>query len=149
MGPTCRLKDAISSRNVKFFNKTYNANSWLCYLFSFACFSSIQLMDMGFTREHAMESLLNTSTMEQATEYLLTHPPPLIGGVVRVSVAPPGATVTFFFDGLFINFCVSFASLSFPHLISCYPLSSIPAPFYRRLLRASLLMQSRPISICM
>ncbi|XP_077335250.1 E3 ubiquitin-protein ligase HUWE1 isoform X2 [Lithobates pipiens] len=42
-----------------------------------------QLMDMGFTREHAMESLLNTSTMEQATEYLLTHPPPLIGGVVR------------------------------------------------------------------
>ncbi|KAM4662647.1 E3 ubiquitin-protein ligase HUWE1 [Discoglossus pictus] len=42
-----------------------------------------QLMDMGFTREHAMEALLNTSTMEQATEYLLTHPPPLIGGVVR------------------------------------------------------------------
>ncbi|XP_068104390.1 E3 ubiquitin-protein ligase HUWE1 isoform X4 [Hyperolius riggenbachi] len=42
-----------------------------------------QLMDMGFTREHAMESLLNTSTMEQATEYLLTHPPPLVGGVVR------------------------------------------------------------------
>ncbi|XP_063792483.1 E3 ubiquitin-protein ligase HUWE1 isoform X5 [Pseudophryne corroboree] len=41
------------------------------------------LMDMGFTREHAMEALLNTSTMEQATEYLLTHPPPLIGGVVR------------------------------------------------------------------
>uniref|UniRef100_A0A452SEK6 E3 ubiquitin-protein ligase HUWE1 n=1 Tax=Ursus americanus TaxID=9643 RepID=A0A452SEK6_URSAM len=34
-----------------------------------------QLMDMGFTREHAMEALLNTSTMEQATEYLLTHPP--------------------------------------------------------------------------
>ncbi|XP_053551446.1 E3 ubiquitin-protein ligase HUWE1 [Bombina bombina] len=42
-----------------------------------------QLMDMGFTREHAMEALINTSTMEQATEYLLTHPPPLIGGVVR------------------------------------------------------------------
>ncbi|XP_069501404.1 E3 ubiquitin-protein ligase HUWE1 isoform X3 [Ambystoma mexicanum] len=41
------------------------------------------LIDMGFTREHAMEALLNTSTMEQATEYLLTHPPPLIGGVVR------------------------------------------------------------------
>lgn len=40
-------------------------------------------MDMGFTREHAMEALLNTSTMEQATEYLLTHPPPIIGGVVR------------------------------------------------------------------
>ncbi|MGH0140167.1 UNVERIFIED_CONTAM: hypothetical protein FKN15_070494 [Acipenser sinensis] len=43
-----------------------------------------QLMDMGFSREHAMESLLNTSTMEQATEYLLTHPPPpLLGGLVR------------------------------------------------------------------
>ncbi|XP_056665905.1 E3 ubiquitin-protein ligase HUWE1-like [Monodelphis domestica] len=42
-----------------------------------------QLMDMGFTREHAMEALLNTSTMEQATEYLLTHPPPLMAGGVR------------------------------------------------------------------
>lgn len=41
-------------------------------------------MDMGFSREHAMEALLNTNTMEQATEYLLTHPPPLMGGVVRV-----------------------------------------------------------------
>lgn len=38
-------------------------------------------MDMGFSREHAMEALLNTSTMEQATEYLLTHPPPLSGAV--------------------------------------------------------------------
>ncbi|OCT57970.1 hypothetical protein XELAEV_18002839mg [Xenopus laevis] len=42
-----------------------------------------KLMDMGFTREHALDALLNTSTMEQATEYLLTHPPPLVGGVVR------------------------------------------------------------------
>uniref|UniRef100_A0A8C9VIV4 E3 ubiquitin-protein ligase HUWE1 n=1 Tax=Scleropages formosus TaxID=113540 RepID=A0A8C9VIV4_SCLFO len=42
-----------------------------------------QLMDMGFSREHAMEALLNTSTMEQATEYLLTHPPPLLSGAVR------------------------------------------------------------------
>ncbi|XP_056278229.1 E3 ubiquitin-protein ligase HUWE1 isoform X8 [Pseudoliparis swirei] len=42
-----------------------------------------QLMDMGFSREHAMDALLNTSTMEQATEYLLTHPPPLLGGAVR------------------------------------------------------------------
>lgn len=46
----------------------------------------VQLMDMGFSREHAMEALLNTSTMEQATEYLLTHPPPLLGGAVRVSL---------------------------------------------------------------
>uniref|UniRef100_A0A6Q2WW38 E3 ubiquitin-protein ligase HUWE1 n=1 Tax=Esox lucius TaxID=8010 RepID=A0A6Q2WW38_ESOLU len=42
-----------------------------------------QLMDMGFSREHAMEALLNTTTMEQATEYLLTHPPPLLSGAVR------------------------------------------------------------------
>ncbi|KAJ8265460.1 hypothetical protein COCON_G00145590 [Conger conger] len=42
-----------------------------------------QLMDMGFSREHAMEALLNTSTMEQATEYLLTHPPPMLSGVAR------------------------------------------------------------------
>ncbi|XP_061630934.1 E3 ubiquitin-protein ligase HUWE1 isoform X2 [Phyllopteryx taeniolatus] len=42
-----------------------------------------QLIDMGFSREHAMEALLNTSTMEQATEYLLTHPPPHLGGAVR------------------------------------------------------------------
>ncbi|XP_029689696.1 E3 ubiquitin-protein ligase HUWE1 isoform X5 [Takifugu rubripes] len=42
-----------------------------------------QLMDMGFSREHASEALLNTSTMEQATEYLLTHPPPLLVGAVR------------------------------------------------------------------
>ncbi|KAK7916204.1 hypothetical protein WMY93_011965 [Mugilogobius chulae] len=42
-----------------------------------------QLVDMGFSREHAMEALLNTSTMEQATEYLLTHPPPLLSGAVR------------------------------------------------------------------
>uniref|UniRef100_A0A6Q2YT88 HECT-type E3 ubiquitin transferase n=1 Tax=Esox lucius TaxID=8010 RepID=A0A6Q2YT88_ESOLU len=42
-----------------------------------------KLMDMGFSREHAMEALLNTTTMEQATEYLLTHPPPLLSGAVR------------------------------------------------------------------
>ncbi|XP_073669096.1 E3 ubiquitin-protein ligase HUWE1 isoform X4 [Paramisgurnus dabryanus] len=42
-----------------------------------------QLIDMGFSREHALEALLNTSTMEQATEYLLTHPPPLLSAAVR------------------------------------------------------------------
>uniref|UniRef100_A0A8C7QCG0 HECT-type E3 ubiquitin transferase n=1 Tax=Oncorhynchus mykiss TaxID=8022 RepID=A0A8C7QCG0_ONCMY len=45
--------------------------------------STLPLMDMGFSREHAMEALVNTSTMEQATEYLLTHPPPLLSGAVR------------------------------------------------------------------
>lgn len=49
------------------------------------CCVTFQLMDMGFSREHALEALLNTSTMEQATEYLLTHPPPL-GGAVRVRI---------------------------------------------------------------
>uniref|UniRef100_UPI00358F3842 E3 ubiquitin-protein ligase HUWE1 isoform X5 n=1 Tax=Myxine glutinosa TaxID=7769 RepID=UPI00358F3842 len=39
-----------------------------------------QLVDMGFSREQAVEALLHTSTMEQATEYLITHPPPLLGG---------------------------------------------------------------------
>ena len=31
---------------------------------------------MGFSHEHAREALLNTATMEQATDYILTHPPP-------------------------------------------------------------------------
>ncbi|KAK7483667.1 hypothetical protein BaRGS_00025100, partial [Batillaria attramentaria] len=35
-----------------------------------------QLMDMGFTREHAMDALMNTNTLEQATDYVLTHPAP-------------------------------------------------------------------------
>ncbi|KAL8595169.1 hypothetical protein ACOMHN_013842 [Nucella lapillus] len=35
-----------------------------------------QLMDMGFTRAHAIDSLLNTTTLEQATDYILSHPPP-------------------------------------------------------------------------
>ncbi|XP_078001474.1 E3 ubiquitin-protein ligase HUWE1-like [Glandiceps talaboti] len=39
-----------------------------------------QLMDMGFTREHAREALSHTSSIEQATEWILTHPPPLPTG---------------------------------------------------------------------
>ncbi|XP_044765781.1 E3 ubiquitin-protein ligase HUWE1 isoform X3 [Coccinella septempunctata] len=34
-----------------------------------------QLMDMGFSREHALEALVHTINLEQATDYLLTHPP--------------------------------------------------------------------------
>ncbi|XP_076261399.1 HECT, UBA and WWE domain containing E3 ubiquitin protein ligase 1 isoform X2 [Rhynchophorus ferrugineus] len=34
-----------------------------------------QLVDMGFSREHAIEALLHSNTLEQATDYLLTHPP--------------------------------------------------------------------------
>ena len=33
-----------------------------------------QLMDMGFTQEHCREALYYTTTVEQATEYLLLHP---------------------------------------------------------------------------
>ncbi|KAJ8983063.1 hypothetical protein NQ317_007105 [Molorchus minor] len=36
-----------------------------------------QLMDMGFPREHAIEAILNSSTLEQATDYLLSNPPHL------------------------------------------------------------------------
>lgn len=34
-----------------------------------------QLVDMGFTRQHARNALLNTATIEQATEYVLTRAP--------------------------------------------------------------------------
>ncbi|XP_018576077.1 E3 ubiquitin-protein ligase HUWE1 isoform X3 [Anoplophora glabripennis] len=37
-----------------------------------------QLIDMGFSREHAIEALLHSSTLEQATDYLLSNPPHLI-----------------------------------------------------------------------
>lgn len=47
-----------------------------------------------------MEALLNTSTMEQATEYLLTHPPPLLGGAVRVSLNKQIRTLLFFVTSL-------------------------------------------------
>ena len=33
-------------------------------------------MDMGFTRAHSIAALTNTSSLEQATEYILTHPAP-------------------------------------------------------------------------
>ncbi|KAI1287400.1 E3 ubiquitin-protein ligase HUWE1 [Halotydeus destructor] len=42
-----------------------------------------QLQDMGFSRELALEALLQSSTLEQATEFLLSNPQP-------VRVNPPG-----------------------------------------------------------
>lgn len=33
------------------------------------------LIDMGFTREHALEALLHSNNLEQATDYLLSNPP--------------------------------------------------------------------------
>ena len=50
-----------------------------------ACFV-FQLMDMGFTREHAIESLQHTTSLEQATEFILTHPPP---APVSEAATPP------------------------------------------------------------
>ncbi|KAF5283384.1 hypothetical protein FQA39_LY04760 [Lamprigera yunnana] len=37
-----------------------------------------QLMDMGFSREHALEALIHTLNVEQATDYLLSNPTHLI-----------------------------------------------------------------------
>jgi len=36
----------------------------------------LQLMDMGFSREHCVEALLHAPTVEQATDYLLSNPSP-------------------------------------------------------------------------
>lgn len=36
-----------------------------------------QLMDMGFNRDMALEALLQTTSLEQATDYLLSHPGPI------------------------------------------------------------------------
>ena len=44
-------------------------------------------MDMGFTREQSIDALNHTSNLEQATEYVLTHPhPPPQASNVSVSV---------------------------------------------------------------
>jgi len=40
-------------------------------------FIVLQLQDMGFSHEQAMEALLHTSSLEQATEYCLTHQQPV------------------------------------------------------------------------
>jgi len=39
---------------------------------------------MGFTREHCIEALLSTNSLEQATEYILSHPPSVITPAVQV-----------------------------------------------------------------
>ena len=31
---------------------------------------------MGFTHEHARLALMSTGSLEEATDYILTHPPP-------------------------------------------------------------------------
>ena len=48
------------------------------------------LMDMGFSREHATEALYQTNSIEAATEYCLTHPaPPPQSNPPPPEVAPP------------------------------------------------------------
>lgn len=37
----------------------------------------MQLADMGFSREHAMEALFHTTSLEGATDWILTHEPPM------------------------------------------------------------------------
>ncbi|KAJ7352894.1 E3 ubiquitin-protein ligase huwe1 [Desmophyllum pertusum] len=36
----------------------------------------VQFIDMGFTHEHARLALLSTGSLEEATDYILNHPPP-------------------------------------------------------------------------
>jgi hypothetical protein len=36
----------------------------------------LQLMDMGFSREHCVEALLHAPNVEQVTDYLLSNPSP-------------------------------------------------------------------------
>ncbi|KAK6177350.1 hypothetical protein SNE40_015469 [Patella caerulea] len=56
-----------------------------------------QLMDMGFTREHCTEALMHSVSLEQATEYILTHPHPAtapVGGGTTANVATSSGTST-------------------------------------------------------
>lgn len=48
-------------------------------------------MDMGFTREHCVEALTLTTSLEQATEFILTHPPSgaVAGTGIPVVQGPP------------------------------------------------------------
>ncbi|KAJ8947109.1 hypothetical protein NQ318_002468 [Aromia moschata] len=70
-----------------------------------------QLIDMGFSREHAIEALLHSTTLEQATDYLLTNPPHLSRSgnsmeveseddqVLQAIAISLGCTTTSFTDG--------------------------------------------------
>ena len=49
-------------------------------------------MDMGFTRSHCVCALTNTSSLEQATEYILTHPPPTDGTPDTPTSTPIGTS---------------------------------------------------------
>ncbi|KAL1452367.1 hypothetical protein MTO96_006284, partial [Rhipicephalus appendiculatus] len=51
-----------------------------------------QLMDMGFCRELATEALAHSASLEQATDYLLSHPAPLAPSAS--GVLPGGGRIT-------------------------------------------------------
>lgn len=53
-----------------------------------------QLMDMGFCRELATEALAHSASLEQATDYLLSHPTPLAPVVPPATSSPLGGTGT-------------------------------------------------------
>uniref|UniRef100_A0A4D5RDW1 Putative e3 ubiquitin-protein ligase huwe1 isoform x3 n=1 Tax=Ixodes scapularis TaxID=6945 RepID=A0A4D5RDW1_IXOSC len=52
-----------------------------------------QLMDMGFCRELATEALAHSASLEQATDYLLSHPTPLVPAAPLASSSPLTAAV--------------------------------------------------------
>ncbi|XP_077544919.1 HECT, UBA and WWE domain containing E3 ubiquitin protein ligase 1 isoform X4 [Haemaphysalis longicornis] len=51
-----------------------------------------QLMDMGFCRELATEALVHSASLEQATDYLLSHPAPLLPPPAAAAGAPAGGS---------------------------------------------------------
>lgn len=60
-------------------------------------------MDMGFPRDQCVEALLFTTSLEQATDYLLSTPPSLLrtphGGAVAAAAAAVAATTAMDTDG--------------------------------------------------
>ena len=61
-------------------------------------------MDMGFTREQSVDALNHTSNLEQATEYVLSHPhPPPQASNVSVSVYFMEDAVRVFLCQVFYN----------------------------------------------
>ncbi|CAN8001289.1 unnamed protein product [Ixodes hexagonus] len=55
--------------------------------------SNMPLMDMGFCRELATEALAHSASLEQATDYLLSHPTPLVPATPLASSSPLTAAV--------------------------------------------------------
>ena len=64
-------------------------------------------MDMGFPRDHAIEALQQTGTLEQAAEWALTHPPriaqvcPSMEKMQNLGISFPGNVA---FGGKYLQF---------------------------------------------